>query len=126
MGFSNSSVKPISEKSSERGLKHFCPWVNIEEFLKHIFQLQRYGPAYDVLTDARLAGKPTILASNLKLLVLTEVDRLKDAILLLRSEVLPSRDQIRRSLDGEHKNQVFGNNNISVLKEVFVDTLVSR
>jgi hypothetical protein len=59
-------------------------------------------------------------------LVLTEVDRLKDAILLLRSEVLPSRDQIRRSLDEEHKNQVLGNNNIFVLKEVFVDTLVSR
>ena len=47
-----------------------------------------YGTAYDMLSDRRFVGAPSRLSSNLKLLILAEVRRLREALQLIRSELL--------------------------------------
>ena len=48
-------------------------------------KLGQYGPAYDALTDPRRVARPSMFTTNLKILILTEVGRLKDALLIIRS-----------------------------------------
>ena len=48
------------------------------------YKLGHYGPAFDVLTDPRRVSRQSKLTSNLKILILTEVGRLQDVMLLIR------------------------------------------
>ena len=61
------------------------------------YKTGNFGPAFDVLTDIRRVSRSTKFTTNLKLLILTDVGRLHDALLVIRSELLPSRDAIHKS-----------------------------
>ena len=54
------------------------------------YKVGQYGLAFDVLTKA--SSRPGKLSTNLKILIMSEVGRLNDALLLIRSELLPPRD----------------------------------
>lgn len=69
------------------------------------YKTGNHSIAYDVLTDVRFVGRPNKFTSNLKLLILTEVGRLNDALNLIRCELLLPREEMRQMLTS--KNQVF-------------------
>ena len=71
------------------------------------YKTGNYVPAYDVISNSRRVSKNSKYTTNLKLLILTEVGRLKDAFLVIRSELLPSRDvTARQSKSGSKNDQV--------------------
>ena len=48
------------------------------------YKLGQFGLAFDVLTDKRRVPRQSKLTTSLKILILTEVDRLEEALLLIR------------------------------------------
>jgi hypothetical protein len=68
------------------------------------YKTGNYVPAYDVISNSRRVSKTSKYTTNLKVLILTEVGRLKDAFLIIRSECLPSRDVTARQSRSNSKN----------------------
>lgn len=53
------------------------------------------GPVYDFLTDPRRVGRPSKFTTNTKISILVDVGKLKEALLVARSELLAPRDHKR-------------------------------
>ena len=77
---------------------------NLFQYAFFAYKTGNFGPAFDILTDSRRVNRPSKFTTNLKLLILTDVGRLNDALLVIRSELLPSRDAIRLSSNTENES----------------------
>jgi hypothetical protein len=71
---------PDAERRPRRGRSGRLPLLYA--FLAH--RAGQLGHAYDVLTDTRHVSRRTKASTNLKLQILTEVGRLKEALVLIR------------------------------------------